>query len=106
LPNNPKAYCYVGNTMLDGFKGILYFASRNGNLIFITGLDVEGRKILDTSLADLTDKYLKSQTQIDDSGLRKFPAGTCTLGPDSDYQGELKVGDFDHRGYFEIVSMQ
>lgn len=104
LPNNDEAYTYIGNTKLDGFSGTIYFASRKGNLIFITGLDIKGAE-KNYDINSLTNQYFKSKTEIDNSGLRKFPAGTSTLGPNSDYQGPLEIGMKDHRGYFEIVSL-
>lgn len=36
--------------------------------------------------------------------MRKFTEATCTLGPNADYAGELKMKD--HRGYFEIVAIK
>ena len=104
LPNNSEVYTYIGNTRLDGFSGVIYFASRKDNLIFITGLDVEGRE-KNYDINSLTNTYLKSKTEINNSGLRKFPHGTTTLGPNSDYQGPLEIGMTDHRGYFKIVSL-
>jgi len=107
LLNNDETYTYIGNTKLDGYSGILYFASRRDNLVFITGLDVEGAE-KNYDLKSLTDQYSKSKRAIENSGLRKFPSGTCTLGKldEPDYSGELKVGMSDHRGYFEIVSIK
>ena len=93
------------NTELTGFSGILYFASRKDNLIFITGLDMKGME-KKYDLNSLTNLYAKSKMEIDRTGLRKFSAGTCTLGPNADYTGELEVGMSDHRGYFKIVSMK
>ena len=104
LPNNPKVYVYIGNTKIDGFSGIIYFASRKGNLVFITGLDVKGAD-KNWDINSLTNQYPKSKTEIDNSGLRKFPTGTTTLGPNPDYQGPLEIGMTDHRGYFKIVSL-
>jgi hypothetical protein len=105
LPNDDELYSYIGNTELDGFSGVIYFASRRGNLIFITGLDLKGaeRKY---DLNSLTSTYAKSKTELDRSGLRNFPEATCTLGPNADYAGELEIGMKDHRGYFEIVSVK
>jgi hypothetical protein len=105
LSNNDELYYYIGNTELTGFSGILYFASRKDNLIFITGLDMKGME-KKYDLNSLTNLYAKSKMEIDRTGLRKFSAGTCTLGPNADYTGELEVGMSDHRGYFKIVSMK
>lgn len=104
LPNNDELYTYIGNTKLDGFSGTIYFASRKGNLVFITGLDMEGAE-KNYDINSLTNQHFKSKTEIDNSGLRKFSDGTTTLGPDSDYQGPLEIGMTDHRGYFKIVSL-
>ena len=107
LFNDDETYTYIGNTKLDGYSGILYFASRRDNLVFITGLDVEGAD-KNYDINSLTNLYSKSKREIEKSGLRKFPSGTCTLGmlDEPDYSGELKVGMPDHRGYFEIVSIK
>ena len=107
LFNDDESYTYIGNTKLDGYSGILYFASRKDNLIFITGLDIEGAD-KNYDINSLTNLYSKSKIEIEKTGLRKFSVGTCTLGKfnDSDYSGELKVGMPDHRGYFEIVSIK
>jgi hypothetical protein len=108
LLNNDETYTYIGNTKLDGYSGIIYFASRRDNLVFITGLDTSEKMSHDYDLKSLTDQYSKSKRAIENSGLRKFPSGTCTLGKldEPDYSGELKVGMSDHRGYFEIVSIK
>lgn len=105
LPNNGELYTYIGNTELNGSSGIIYFASRKDNRIYITGLDLEGAE-RNYDLNSLIGRYAKSKIELDRSGLRKFPHGTCTLGPDADYNGELEIGMKDHRGYFEIVSVR
>jgi hypothetical protein len=107
LLNNDKTYTYIGNTKLDGYSGILYFASRRDNQVFITGLDVEGAD-KNYDINSLTDPHYKSKNVIENSGLRKFPSGTCRLGKldEPDYSGELEVGMTDHRGYFEIVALK
>lgn len=105
LPNNSELYYYIGNTKLDVSGGVIYFASRKDNLIFITGFDLEGAE-RNYDLNSLTGRYAKSKGELDRSGLRKFPHGTCTLGPNADYNGELEIGMKDHRGYFEIVSVR
>ena len=108
LPNNGELYTYIGNTKINGSSGVIYFASRKDNLIFITGLDLEGaeRNRNFDQFNSLLSLYPKSKIELDRSGLRKFPHGTCTLGPDADYNGELEIGMKDHRGYFEIVSVR
>jgi hypothetical protein len=107
LLNDDETYAYIGNTEMTGFDGIIYFASRKGNLIFITGLDMKGAE-KKYDLNSLTNQYSKSKREIENSGLREFSSGTCTLGKlkDPDYSGELEVGMTDHRGYFEIVSIK
>jgi hypothetical protein len=90
---------------MTGFDGTLYFASRRDNLIFITGLDMQGME-KNYDLNSLTNLYAKSKMEIDRAGLRKFTEATCTLGPNADYTGELEVGMSDHRGYFKITSMK
>ncbi len=105
LTNNDELYYYIGNTKMTGFDGTLYFASRRDNLIFITGLDMQGME-KNYDLNSLTNLYAKSKMEIDRAGLRKFTEATCTLGPNADYTGELEVGMSDHRGYFKITSMK
>lgn len=107
LRNDDEKYSYIGNTRLDSFSGVIYFASRKGNLIFITGLDFEGAERRgNIDVGSLTDGYPKSKYELEGTGLRKFPQATCTLGPDPDYKGELEIGMKDHRGYFEIVAIK
>ena len=106
LLNNGEKYTYIGNTKLDGYSGILYFASRRDNQVFITGLEEGSYK--DYDINSLTDPHYKSKNVIENSGLRKFPSGTCRLGKldEPHYSGELEVGMTDHRGYFEIVDLK
>jgi hypothetical protein len=107
LFNNNEIYSYIGNTRLDGFSGVIYFASRKDNLIFITGLDLEGAE-RNYDIDSLTSPYTKSKNQLDNSGLRKFQQGTCTLGMlnNADYSGDLEVGMTDNRGYFKIIEIK
>jgi hypothetical protein len=106
LFNDDESYTYIGNTNLTGFGGIIYFASRKNNLIFITGLDMEGAG-KNYDLNSLLNLHSKSKREIEKTGLRKFSVGTCTLGElnNSDYSGELEVGMPDHRGYFKIIEI-
>ena len=108
LANDDELYTYIGNTKLDGFSGIIYFASRRDNLVFITGLDLKDKQHSDYDLESLTNLYSKSKRELDNSGLRKFSVGTCTLGElnNPDYSGSLEIGMTDHRGYFEIIDLK
>jgi hypothetical protein len=108
LANDDELYSYIGNTKLDGFSGIIYFASRRDNLVFITGLDLKDKQHRDYDLESLTNLYSKSKRELDNSGLRKFSVGTCTLGElnNPDYTGPLEIGMTDHRGYFEIIDLK
>ena len=110
LLDDGDSYYYIGNTKLTGFGGVYYFATRNGNQISIDGLDIQGAK--DRSLSSpqsLTRPGGRfTSRDLDNSGLRRFPSGSCTLGEpnNADYEGELEVGMPEHRGYFKIVSIK
>ncbi len=108
LGNDDELYTYVGNTEPDGFSGIIYFASRRDNLVFITGLDLMDKQHRNYDFKSLTDQYSKTKRELDNSGIRQFSVGTCTLGElnNPDYTGSLEIGMTDHRGYFEIIDLK
>ena len=69
-------------------------------------IEIENTHVSEDYDDSLTNVIPQSKMQIDNTGMRKFTEATCTLGPNADYAGELKVGMKDHRGYFEIVSVK